>query len=347
MRFAFVADVHLGNHKRHGGQVTASINERCRLALEVFDDAICRAQKLGADEFIVAGDLLHRHDAHPQLVSETLKIIQTRKDIGCTLMLGNHEHVSTDEGDNALAPFHTVAQVDEEPSCWEFDSSDGQVDTLLTVPFRPGVVADDWLPEEVDKLLEGKPASRRMLAIHMGIKDDTTVPWLKDSPAAVDVEVLFSLVQKHDLMAVFAGDWHDHRAWRAPGGAPIIQLGALVPTGWSNPGLDGYGTLAMLDTETGQLHIEHLPGPRFVKLDIDEKPPKRGRNKLFVQVVPHPPGCPKRWRGAGRGTTRSRWWSTVPLHAPRLARLQPPRRMLRASTRRCTTSSRACRSTRA
>jgi len=28
-----------------------------------------------------------------------------------------------------------------------------------------------------------------------------------------------------------------------------MQLGALCPTGWDNPGLDGYGTVAFLDGE--------------------------------------------------------------------------------------------------
>lgn len=42
-----------------------------------------------------------------------------------------------------------------------------------------------------------------------------------------------------------------------------MQGGALVPTGFDNKGLRGYGTLAIIDSVDQSLHWRELPGPRF------------------------------------------------------------------------------------
>lgn len=49
----------------------------------------------------------------------------------------------------------------------------------------------------------------------------------------------------------------------------IMQIGALIATGWDNPGLYGYGTVAFWNGE--RLSWEELPGPRFCTVRSDEE----------------------------------------------------------------------------
>lgn len=49
----------------------------------------------------------------------------------------------------------------------------------------------------------------------------------------------------------------------------VMQIGALCPSGFDNPGLHGYGTVAFWDGE--RLSWEELPGPRFCTVRSDEE----------------------------------------------------------------------------
>lgn len=49
----------------------------------------------------------------------------------------------------------------------------------------------------------------------------------------------------------------------------VMQIGALIATGWDNPGLYGYGTVAFWNGE--RLSWEELPGPRFCTVRSDEE----------------------------------------------------------------------------
>lgn len=51
----------------------------------------------------------------------------------------------------------------------------------------------------------------------------------------------------------------------------IMQGGALCATGWDNPGLHGYGTVALWDTDEHRLSWQELPGPRFCVARSDEE----------------------------------------------------------------------------
>ena len=51
----------------------------------------------------------------------------------------------------------------------------------------------------------------------------------------------------------------------------IMQGGALCSTGFDNPGLHGYGTLAFWDTDEHRLSWQEMPGPRFCVARSEEE----------------------------------------------------------------------------
>lgn len=273
-----MADVHLGNHKRFGGTVESGMNARCSRTLRVFRDAVRRADELQCDAFVVLGDLFDYVKPEPQLIAEVQGVLAGVSDrMQVVLLVGNHEQVTMRPGDHALGPLLPFATVVDAPGIITL----GDDFELWCVPPRPGK-ADDWLPGVLRDMSSSRterraacPPERRALGVHLGIRDSDTAPWLAAAQSSVHIETLQTVCAEHDTMlqTVLAGDWHDRRRWafKQPK-LDVLQLGALVPTGWDNPGLDGYGTLAIL--EDGKLRYEELPGPRFVKAatraEIDE-----------------------------------------------------------------------------
>ncbi len=285
-RAGVVADVHLGNHKRFGGETVGSINVRCRLALDVFKRAVAAAKAASCTHFVVAGDLFDYARPEPALLAAAQEIIEdVAEQMGVYLMIGNHDRTSGVYNDNALAPLRPYATIVDKPL--RVVGEDGA--ELLLVPYQPGPVVE-WLQPAVSALISERDASddsrarlggttadtlSQLLVLHMGIRDDATPPWLRDAPGAVNVEALRRMCEDLDIDHVMAGDWHEHKVWKStgmPGHRPyMMQLGALVPTGWDNPGVVGYGTFA---TWEQRLHREggprvkriEIPGPRFVKV---------------------------------------------------------------------------------
>lgn len=275
---AIIADVQLGNHKRFGGEVVGSINFRCRLILDVLAAAIDRIIEDRCTHLVVAGDLFDYVRPEAPLIARVQREFARFSCLAdgyrnIILMRGNHDMVSTLEGDSALAPLTPYARIIDRPTrCALGDGAE-----LLAVPFMPGA-AKDWLPQTVHALLAASeerasggdapplaPAAR-LLALHMGIKDEKTPPWLQSSPAAIDLADLVTIAELGGIDAIVAGDWHARQRWDI-GEVDILQVGALVPTGWDNPGLTGYGTLAFWRPgEIKELTLEELPGPRFVKV---------------------------------------------------------------------------------
>lgn len=274
MLLASVADVHLGNHRRFGGGVQASINRRCRATLDTLSNAVDRAIKREADTFLVAGDLFDYARPEAPLIAEVQRIFSKayKARMQVVLLVGNHDQVSTTPNDHALAPLGYYAVPIERPRMF----FRGKGHDIITVPFMPGP-AREWLRKAVEATVNNITTAERheyplLLSIHLGVKDDKTPPWLASANDSIDIELLKEICFDHNISHVIAGNWHNRQQWTATRGNKtlhVLQLGALVPTGWDNPGLYGYGTIGFWDGK--KLKIEELPGPRFLKVSSDEE----------------------------------------------------------------------------
>lgn len=283
MRLAFCADPHIGNHRRFGGPVVAGINTRCRLALDTLGRAVATAQKAKCEALVVLGDLFDTSRPEPQVIAAVQEVV---KDMPLIVLLGNHDQVSAEPGDHALGPLSPVASIVETPQILTL----GDVE-LWTIPFRPGR-AVDWLPQVLAEVQGesrsgGQPPPIRVLTLHLGLQDDSTAPWLKDAHDSVPVDLVDQLMQQYRIALAFAGNWHDQKQWVRQG--IITQVGTLCPTGWDNPGMKGYGGLAILDSQRIPIvKLMEVPGPRFVKLRSAAGPWPKDENQVFVKLIAPP-----------------------------------------------------------
>jgi hypothetical protein len=273
LRIASVADVHLGNHRRFGGPAVVSLNQRCREGLSVLRRAVQQAVMLECAAFVIMGDLFDYQRPEAPLIAAVQDVFAEGKRGGLEIyvLVGNHDQISDLPGHHALAPLQGYAHIIEKPTKVPvFERArHGQAAELLLVPFRAGN-AEDWLPHAINELAETGSTYPRLLGVHLGIKDDKTAPWLKESHDSISVGRLRELARIVGAQWALAGNWHDRRAWpgRAEQGeVSVLQIGALVPTGWDNPGEKGYGTLAVWD---GAIKCIEIPGPRFLKMTFAE-----------------------------------------------------------------------------
>ena len=281
MKLAWVADVHLASHKVMGGeQVEPGLNRRGVLVRDTLMLAYDMAMKEKCDALIVNGDLFDTARPPAQHIAEVQRIVACYPDIQTFILLGNHEMESDVPGDNALGPLKPVATVIEKAKRLLIKPAArgaGRMDSveLWAVPFRPGEAAE-WLPVVLAEMqglpASGSPASStRVLALHLGLQDGKTPPWLKDSHDSVEVGLVQELMKRYDIDACYMGNWHDpkevvyHDVDRSVTSAlRIVQIGTLCPTGWDNPGL-GFGTMAFFDSlKDKNCELARVPGPRFV-----------------------------------------------------------------------------------
>lgn len=298
-RLAFCADVHLGNHRRFGGAVRSSLNVRCRQALDVLSAAVAVAEEGECDALYILGDLFDRSDPLPQLITETIRALQTGT-MKIVVLLGNHEQVSTDVEDHALMPLafggDNVDVVGGYPVAHGYGSGRSAI-RVLAVPFQPGD-ARKWLPGVLKERLGSgdKKYKHTLLGLHLGVADDRTPSYLRGAHDAIEVEALAELAKEYGISHVFAGNWHDRKQWQLawPDSAKpklnhtlrILQLGALVPTGFDNPGLDGYGTVAVWDSAApDKPKLVELPGPRFLKTDPEETLVVEPDIQLYTEAI--------------------------------------------------------------
>ncbi len=288
-RVAFVADCHLGNHKRFGGPVESSLNRRAREGLDVLRRAVVTARHKGCSTFTVAGDLFDYDRPEPQLIAATQRVFEQRggeDHLGIWALVGNHEQVSNAEGDHAMGPLEPVVNVVEQPTWVNIPPSHGGRPIVMgLIPFRRGK-ASDWLPEAVRQLFADVPrAHTRILALHLGISDSKTAPWLLSAPDAIDVCTLRDIVRESNVRAVFAGNWHDRQIWRFDD-LTVLQIGALVPTGFDNPGMHGFGTLAIFDDRASDpVSFHEISGPRYIKVTKASEIPQSDQNKIYASVT--------------------------------------------------------------
>lgn len=281
-RIALCADVHLGNHRRHGGPVDRSLNRRCWEGLRVFEDAVVAAMNADCDAFVVLGDLFDYRRPEAQLIAEVQRILKGRREAGMRpyLLLGNHEQASGAVGDHALGPLSEVALIVDRPTVFGFP---GSVELGL-VPFR-AEPAKDWLEETVSQLYTDA-SKTRLLGVHLGVSDRATPPWLQGAPDSIAAVDLAAIANDAGVEHVLAGNWHNRDSF-GHGAVTINQLGALVPTGWDNPGMGGYGQMIVVDSSRlhGDLERHWMLGPRFIKLPNHYKPSEDEcrRNRVYVE----------------------------------------------------------------
>lgn len=242
-----VADVHVGNPKWRGGSLNQGVNVRGARVLAALHAALSYAVECEASAFVVLGDLMDSSRSSPQLIAQTMKMFQSFAPLPIHLLLGNHEMETGAVGDHSLAPFALLphVRVHDRPAVVHFGS-----DELWLMPFRNGP-ARQWLPgalEELavtaEELRGGKPHAGSpvhvALGLHLGIADDTTPPWLRDAHDAIDVNDLVAHCSMRGVDTVLAGNWHSAQDWYRDS-VRVAQCGALCPTGFNNPGFDGYG----------------------------------------------------------------------------------------------------------
>ena len=257
---AFVSDVHVGNQSRMGGHYVAGLNRRCRDTVQVLDDAVEHAAKdLRACAMVSLGDLTDESNPKPQILAAIQDAVKESVVMagGMHFLVGNHDQESYAIGDHALGPLRSCGNVADRPQCVKLLGLD-----MLLVPFQQGP-AKDWLPAAViEAVKQSDGTSPRCLGIHLGISDDNTPGFLKDSHDSVPISLLRSLKDTHNLNAIIAGNWHKYKDF----GDNIIQAGALVPNGFSDAGdANDYGSLILWDGQCCQRYT--VPGPRFIKLD--------------------------------------------------------------------------------
>lgn len=279
IRYRFVADVHVGNHKAHGGAVTSGINERCRAILDTLYAA--GNDPDGVECLVVLGDLFDVSSPTPQVVGDTMAALDTPDHQGrpraVRLLLGNHDMVSSEIGDSALVPLLWVND------CMVLDAPKAErlrfprKEALYFLPFRPEPTVD-WFADAVQALhAEVEPGWDReglepILCFHAGVRDHNTPKYLWSSPDAIDVDLLFDVMRRVNAKLALCGNWHNHRIWKRDD-MTVIQVGALVPTGHDNPGRDyGYvvdirrGQPSGAPPAAGLYSIKQIDGPRFLTL---------------------------------------------------------------------------------
>jgi hypothetical protein len=262
--FRFVADVHIGNHKLHGGEVLAGINKRAHHILNTLADVSIAAAEAN-ETLVVLGDLFDTSHPTPQLVAATMRALNATAP-NTILLLGNHDMVSSTRGDNALIPFEAAqrgAVVVDRPRCMRYTNGVGDAEhALLLVPFRPEPM-HEWFAETVGELLaNAHGADLRTLCFHGGVRDHNTPKYLWNAPDSIDIELLKDIMKRGGIARAFCGNWHSPKEWM-DASLHITQVGALVPTGFDNEGW-GIGRSVGMDDQMN-VRVRRHPGPRFVK----------------------------------------------------------------------------------
>ena len=202
MKPFFVADVHVGNHRRWGGPVKVGLNNRAREVLDALRLAVGHTNNVG-EPLVVLGDLFDTASPSPQMVYAVGEVLGQCEN-GCYVLLGNHEFRSADEGDHALTPLSWLENVE----VVDVPTLDGRT---LFVPFQPGP-AKEWLPDVLAGFQDDSRPVADVLCLHLGIEDGETPPWLRGADDSVTVDQLIDLAKEYGFREVYAGNWHKHKA---------------------------------------------------------------------------------------------------------------------------------------
>lgn len=257
---AVIFDPHFWPHKRHGGPLVKGINRRAELCLDVGQRAIRTASQHQAP-LIVAGDLIDSAGPVAPQFAFALRQQLAANRRSVTLMLGNHD--MTADGDHSLGIYTRRDDFTDVRVCEDISFMSGDCltdfdlgsDEACLVPFHRDIHDVRDVP---------------LVIAHFGIYDDSFPAWAKKAKGAWHVNALLAFMKERNIKCLLAGDWHSRRMWGADDKV-IMQGGALCSTGFDNPGLHGYGTLAFWDTDEHRLSWQEMPGPRFCVARSEEE----------------------------------------------------------------------------
>ena len=251
MKIAVVADVHVGNFPKFGGEERGGINERCRMVLAALAEAVRIANERDCT-LVVAGDLYEEKRPPPAVVAAVQNVLHLADETPL-VVLGNHDAIGP--GDHAMAPLWPVANVVANE--WAYH------DGVLFVPWSPQPAL-----EMLDAALEASKSEGpvRTVVCHFGIYDQGFPPWLKGGGAAAVTDLRTRMVE-HGVRILLAGDYHEHREWKGRQ-TRVVQVGCLSPTGFNNPGHERYGSVLIVDTDASPgkaIERVEVAGPRFLQ----------------------------------------------------------------------------------
>ena len=243
----------MGNFSLGADQVTGGINNRARAGLDTLQVCVDMAITAGCELLVINGDLFDVSNPPPSLVYAVSQILSK---IPCAINLGNHDCESSGLRDNACALLDLVPGV-------TVAHGPCLVGPFWLVPFQAGN-PKDWLPK---RLAEGQARGAKYVSLHMGLSTDRTPAWLLASQGAIAGSHLASLCRKHGFTHAFLGDWHEQDEYTNKV-VQCHQVGTLCPHDF-NDAYRSAGQMAILDTETGKVEYQYVPGPRFIKTTIN------------------------------------------------------------------------------
>lgn len=257
MKIAFIGDVHLANHRYQGGELKAGLNARFRTTLRAVEEALGWAESQGCTDVVILGDVFDTPKPLPQQLA-ALRVVLASFSGAVHVLVGNHDRVSSEEGDHGLGPLSLDGVfVYDKPSF----IGDSTVQVLLC-PFNDRPVKE-WLPSLLKDTKWGyfNGQAQRLVCGHFGLWDRqhaASQPWLTNANDAIDVETVVPMLAAHQVKHLYVGNYHTHFRWEKDG-VTLHQVGALQPTGFDNPGF-AYG---VVETWPNDAHTV-VTGPRFV-----------------------------------------------------------------------------------
>lgn len=285
--FLFAADLHIGNHLQFAHEFMPGVNSRCAETVKAYSEFSKYAVKWDY-KLVTVGDLYDSDKPTPSIykyVDKNTSVISRP-----IMIKGNHESTSSFSEHHSLGVMPPGDVVDSRVRVFSLTTVD-----LWAIPFQTGP-AKKWLPEQLKKLKDNVNEDKTtVMAIHLGIQDDSTPKHMQNHNDSITVGQLKKLAAEYKIDKVIAGNWHEHMEWyvklpKVNRHLHIVQLGALTPTGFNNPGLHNYGGMYFINT-TGDCGWVELPNIRFVKVNGVKNIPKalgHYSENCYVQVTVHP-----------------------------------------------------------
>lgn len=256
MKVGIVADTHYANHPYEGGDLVDGVNRRCREMLDVLRYV---GKTFKHDVLVVAGDVFNSDRPTGPIVAALADVLHGPEfeQTFTYLMVGNHDMRSMTRHDNALAPLNwaTACRVVDSPTVMREDPS------IWLVPFG------------YDPIAMEPPAGTKVVIAHHGIWGEETPGFLRTGTAR-DSDLILDWSNKYGIERYYAGDWHTRQGYH---GGRVVQIGALCPVSFANPGADGYGTVLTLERPEGDhlsrrgghlVRVDIAPGPRFIQAEM-------------------------------------------------------------------------------